>query len=256
MLKLKQFSVYRKDLCVIDGIDLELKRGKVYAILGANGAGKSSLLGAIFSELAFKGELEFNGQVVKNYSLWKTSIGYMPQDNFIEANLSALEVVLLGLVDKLGVYLSDEQIKNAASIMKELGILHLSDRDISTLSGGQRQMVNFASVLLKKPKILLLDEPVSALDLHHQCILLEKVKQYTQRQNFLTIMILHDLSLAAQFCDELVILHESKIMAKGDPRKVLNKDLIKEVYRINADIFYCEQGLPCVLAKSAYKDLL
>ncbi|MFQ6341314.1 ABC transporter ATP-binding protein [Campylobacter sp. VTCC 70190] len=256
MLRLKQFSVYRKDFCVVDGIDLEFERGRVYAILGANGAGKSSLLGAIFSELGFKGVLELDGQVIKNFSLWKKSIGYMPQDNFIEASLSALEVVLLGLMDRLGIYLSDEQIKNAASIMQELGILHLSSRDISTLSGGQRQMVNFASVLIKKPQILLLDEPVSALDLHHQCILLEKVRQYTQKQNLLTIMILHDLSLAAQFCDELVILHEAKIRAKGGPKRVLNKDLIKEVYRINADIFYCERGLPCVLAKSAYKDLL
>lgn len=250
MLKLENFSVHRKDLCVVNQINLELERGKIYAILGANGAGKSSLLGAIFGEFASRGSIEFDGK-----ELHKKLIGYMPQDNYIDASLSALEVVLLGLVDKLGMYLSDEQIKKAAQVMEELGILHLAQRDISTLSGGQRQMVNFASVLLKEPQILLLDEPVSALDLHHQCVLLENVKRHTKGQNLLTLVILHDLSLASQFADELVILHEAKIRAKNKPELVLNKDLLKEVYRIDADIFYCERGLPCVLAKAAAKEL-
>lgn len=250
MLKLENFSVHRKDLCVVNQINLSLQRGKIYAILGANGAGKSSLLGAIFGEFVSRGSIEFDGK-----ELHKKLIGYMPQDNYIDASLSALEVVLLGLVDKLGMYLSDEQIKKAARVMEELGILHLAQRDISTLSGGQRQMVNFASVLLKEPQILLLDEPVSALDLHHQCVLLENVKKHTKEQNLLTLVILHDLSLASQFADELVILHEAKIRAKNKPELVLNKNLLKEVYRIDADIFYCERGLPCVLAKAATKEL-
>ncbi|GML86510.1 ABC transporter ATP-binding protein [Campylobacter jejuni] len=248
MLKLENFSVHRKDLCVVNQINLSLQRGKIYAILGANGAGKSSLLGAIFGEFVSSGQLKFDDK-----DLSKKLIGYMPQDNYIEASLTALEVVLLGLGNQLGMYLSDMQIKKAAKIMEELSILHLAQSDISTLSGGQRQMVNFASVLLKEPQILLLDEPVSALDLHHQCVLLENVKKHTKEQNLLTLVILHDLSLASQFADELIILHEAKIKAKDKPENVLNKDLIKEVYRIDADIFYCERGLPCVLAKSAVK---
>ncbi|MBS4330349.1 ABC transporter ATP-binding protein [Campylobacter vulpis] len=250
MLKLENFSVHRKDLCVVNQINLNLARGKIYAILGANGAGKSSLLGAIFGDFKSGGKIKFEDK-----ELNKKLIGYMPQDNYIEASLTALEVVLLGLGNQLGMYLSDMQIKKAAKIMEELGILHLAQRDISTLSGGQRQMVNFASVLLKEPQILLLDEPVSALDLHHQCVLLENVKKHTKEQNLLTLVILHDLSLASQFADELIILHEAKIKAKDKPENVLNKDLLKEVYRIDADIFYCERGLPCVLAKAAAKEL-
>lgn len=176
----------------------------------------------------------------------------MPQDNSIDANLSALEVVLLGFIDHLGIYLSNEQLLKAANIMQKLGILDLAQRDIMSLSGGQRQMVMFASVLLKNPKILLLDEPVSALDMHHQCVLLEAVKKQTQKEKLITLIVLHDLSLAAQFADELVILNDAKIVAKGYAKNIITKELIEKIYHIKAEIFYNQEGLPFVAAKSAY----
>ncbi|EGP2596677.1 ABC transporter ATP-binding protein [Campylobacter coli] len=255
MLELKNITLFRGNLCVANQINLTLEKGKIYAILGPNGTGKSSLINAIFGELKFTGNIVFENEILNFYKhyAWKKKIGYMPQDNFVDASLSALEVVLLGLIDHLGIYLSKEQIQMAANIMQELGILHLAHQDISNLSGGQRQMVMFASVLLKNPKILLLDEPVSALDMHHQCILLDHVKTYTKRENLLTLMVLHDLSLAAQFCDEIIILSQGKIQAKGDAT-IITKRLIEEVYQTEAEIFYDKNGLPCVLAKAAIKN--
>ena len=255
MLKLENVSIYRSELCVANAINSEFEAGKVYAILGPNGAGKTSLISAVFGDLAFKGAIkhkEFELSL-KNHFAWKKRIAYMPQDSVVDASLSALEVVLLGLIDELGMYVNDSQIKQALSLMDELGILHLAGRDILNLSGGQRQMVMFASVLIKAPEILLLDEPVSALDMHHQCVLLECVRSYTRKEKLITVVILHDLSLASQFADELVVLSNAKIWAQGGAKSVLTKDLIENLYKIKADIFYDESDKPVIVAKSALK---
>ena len=202
----------------------------------------------------YEGEIKFGDERLnfKNHFSWKKKIGYMPQDSYVDASLTALEVVLLGLMDSLGLYLKDEQINSAVEIMKKLGILHLAGRDVMQLSGGQRQMVMFASVLIKKPKILLLDEPVSALDMHHQCVLLDCVRKFTREHGITTVMILHDLSLASQFSDEVLLLSDGKIKAKGEAKKTITKELIQELYKVNVDIFYDDAGVPAVVAKSAF----
>lgn len=249
MLELKNVTIMRKNLCVADNINLSLESGKIHCILGPNGVGKSSLISAIFGTLDYSGTITFSQEILtrKNQKI----IGFMPQDNNVDASLSALEVVLLGLIDHLGIYLSDEQIRCAASLMEELGILHLAQRDILNLSGGQRQMVMFAQTLIKNPQILLLDEPVSALDMHHQCVLLECVRKYTKERNLLTIMVLHDLSLSAQFADQIVVLNQGKINAQGIPKEVLNKELIENLYRVKTEIFYNDRGIPVIAAKKA-----
>ncbi|VEI47847.1 hemin import ATP-binding protein [Actinobacillus equuli] len=143
----------------------------------------------------------------------------MPQDTQVDASLTALEVILLGRMEALNMHVSDELLTEIATIMQKLGIAHLAHQDVMQLSGGQRQMVMFAQVLLRQPEILLLDEPVSALDMHHQINLLEHVCQYTQQNNLITIMVLHDLSLAAQFSDQVILLGNGKLQAFGDANK-------------------------------------
>ncbi|TLD84429.1 ABC transporter ATP-binding protein [Helicobacter sp. MIT 11-5569] len=247
MLELKSFTLTRKNICVANTLNLSLKSGNVYCILGPNGVGKSSLINAIFGILPYKGEILYNNAPLKG----QKHISFMPQDTNVDVNLTALEIVLLGLIDHLGMYLSDSQIKQAATLMEELGILHLAQRDILSLSGGQRQMIMFAQTLIKNPKILLLDEPVSALDMHHQCVLLECVRKTTRARNLLTIMVLHDLSLSAQFADSILMLSEGKIQAQGNPKEVLQKDLIENLYKVKTEIFYNADGIPIIATKGA-----
>lgn len=251
MLSLRNFSIKRGNRCIIDDLSLDFLPSKIYAILGPNGAGKSSLIRGVFGELKFCGEVFFGEEEFSHKKVWKKHFGYMPQDIGIDANLSALEVVLLGDLDRLGVRVSDEQLSNALEVMEYLGIAHLANRDISSLSGGQRQMVFFAQVMLKNPKVLLLDEPVSALDMHHQCILLDCLRKQTKEKRLITLVILHDLSLASEFCDEIIFLHHSKIWARGLPAQILEHSLLQDVYQVNTKIFYDDVGIPAVVAKSA-----
>ena len=112
-------------------------------------------------------------------------------------------------------------------------------------------MVFFAQALLKNPKVLLLDEPVSALDMHHQCVLLDCLRKQTREKELITLVILHDLSLASEFCDEIIFLHHSRIWARGLPSQILEHSLLQDIYKVNAKIFYDDRGTPAVIAKSA-----
>lgn len=248
MLKLENVHIRRGSFLVADQINLDFERGKVYAVLGPNGTGKSSLLKTLFGEIAHRGSISYCGEILSKIHLqsWRKRIGYMPQDTAVEASLTALEVVLLGRMDGLGLHVGDELLHEAAGTMEMLGIAHLAHQDVMNLSGGQRQLVMFAQVMMRRPEILLLDEPVSALDMHHQINLLERVVQYTREQQLTTLMILHDLSLAAQFSDGIVLLGGGKVHAQGAPQDVLEAGLISELYRVDVELLYDRSGSPVI----------
>ncbi len=249
MLTLENLTIKRGSLTVADELNLALERGKVYTILGPNGAGKSSLMKAVFGEIATeKGHIAYNGEKLNRAHLqhWHKRIGYMPQDTAVEASLTTLEVVLLGRIDALNMHIGDDMLAEAANMLAQLGIAHLAHRDVMRLSGGQRQLVMFAQVMLRRPEILMLDEPVSALDMHHQLNLLEKVHQYTRDKNLVTLTVLHDLSLAAQFSDSLIMLGEGKLQAFGTPSDVLQAGLIGRLYRVEVEILRDRYGLPVI----------
>lgn len=256
VLSAKGLSIFRGSLCVADGIDFTLRAGRIYAVLGPNGAGKSSLLKALFAELPYRGEIRMGDTLLQRaqYMSWRKKIGYMPQDTHIDASLSALEVVLLGQMDRLGMRVSDEQLALAVATMDTLGIAHLAQRDVLDLSGGQRQMVMFAQVLLRNPQVLLLDEPVSALDMHHQCVLLDQVREYTRERGLITLMILHDLNLAAQFADELILLADAAIQAQGCPKTVLQRGIIERLYRVQTTLLHDENGRPMIMPRRAIRN--
>ncbi len=248
MLQLENLTIRRGTQCIADNINLTLEKGKVYTILGPNGAGKSSMLKTIFGEVPFHGTICYNEESLSKRNLlsWRKRIGYMPQDTLVEASLTALEVILLGRIDALHMHVGDDLLREVAQIMDKLGIAHLAHKDVMRLSGGQRQMVMFAQVLLRNPDILMLDEPVSALDMHHQINLLEHVCDYTRQHNLITLMVLHDLSLAAQFSDCVILLGEGKVQGIGSASTVLQSDIISHLYNVQIEILYDSTGSPVI----------
>ncbi|WP_418138953.1 ABC transporter ATP-binding protein [Marinomonas sp. RS-M-Aa-14] len=157
-----------------------------------------------------------------------------------------LEVVLLGQLNALGLRLDNSLIKQALTALEKIGLLHLANRPVNKLSGGQCQMILFAQALMRNPKILMLDEPVSALDLHFQHVLLDHLDTQTKQQSWVTLMVLHDLNLAAQYADNLLVLKNGHVVASGHPSDILTPALVKEVYDVNAEVTKDSYGIPFI----------
>lgn len=249
MLELDDLTLRLGGLTLAEGLNLKLQPGQLHAIIGPNGTGKTSLLRALFGELPLaKGQIRLAGRAMMPRALahWRQAIGYMPQNTQLDLDLSALEVVVLGRLQRLSMRLSDDDLQAALAALQALDIAHLADRPMHTLSGGQRQMVLFAQVLLRQPRLMLLDEPVSALDLKHQMQLMEHLKTQTVDQGWISLAVLHDLNLAAQFADQLIVLGEGRLQAFGPPAQVLSRELVQRLYQVPVDVRQEADGQPYV----------
>lgn len=249
MLELNNVSMAIGKHPLTQNLSVQLQRGQIHVLIGPNGTGKTSLLRALFGELLLQhGTFSFQGRTLAELgaSQWRQQFGYMPQNTQLELDLSVLEVVVLGRLQSLKLRLSDDDLRAALSALQDLGIAHLADRSLHSLSGGQRQMVLFAQVLLRDPQIMILDEPVSALDLQHQMHLMEHLHQQTRDKNWVTLVVLHDLNLAAQFADQLIVLADNRLQAFGSPAEVLTSELITRLYQVPVDIHHDRDGLPYI----------
>lgn len=249
MLELNNVSMAIGKHPLTQNLSVQLQRGQIHVLIGPNGTGKTSLLRALFGELPLQhGTISFQGRTLADLgaSQWRQQFGYMPQNTQLELDLSVLEVVVLGRLQSLKLRLSDDDLRAALRALQDLGIAHLADRPLHSLSGGQRQMALFAQVLLRDPQIMMLDEPVSALDLQHQMHLMEHLHQQTRDKNWVTLVVLHDLNLAAQFADQLIVLAENRLQAFGPPAEVLTSELITRLYQVPVDIHHDRDGLPYI----------
>ncbi|WP_172565798.1 ABC transporter ATP-binding protein [Vibrio navarrensis] len=249
MIEVKNLHVRFGELTLAKEVSFTLKPGQVTAILGPNGTGKSTLLKTLFGDVNVdQGEILFNQHSLckKQLSSWRARFGYMPQDIHLDVNLTVIEVILLGRLDALSMRIDDAMLHDGIAILGSLGIEHLAHRDVRTLSGGQCQMVLFAQALMRQPEIVMLDEPVSALDLHHQHILLQHLVKQTKLKNYISIMVLHDLNLAAQYADNLLVMKQGELVAQGHPSKLLTSELIHQLYQVESDVLFDEQGVPFI----------
>ena len=249
MLEVRNLHLAFDDLVLANDISFSLNAGQTHVIIGPNGTGKSTLLKTLFGDLQpQQGDVYFDGEPLnrKQLSKWRQRFGYMPQDIRLDVGLSVLEVVLLGQLDALSLKLGNRLLEAALQALDQIGLLHLANRDVRTLSGGQCQMVLFAQALMRQPKILMLDEPVSALDLHFQQVLLDHLDKNTKQHGWVSIMILHDLNLAAQYADNLLVLKDGKLVAQGAPKDILTPELVHEVYGVTAEVMLDCAGVPFV----------
>ncbi len=236
---------YGRNQVLFDISVADVKPGELVGLIGPNASGKSTLFRAITGLLKLKG-----GSVVLDGTDLATlprgararRVAYMPQAFGTNAILSVFESVLLALKQTTGWRVKPENLARVEEVLDELSLSHISARGISALSGGQAQMVAVAQTLVRDPKLVLLDEPTSALDLHHQLSILTAIRKAVHGRGMIGIAALHDLNLAAQFCDRLILIREGKVIADGLPKDVLAMDAIGQTYGVTTTLNHTERG--------------
>ncbi|SCL17503.1 ABC transporter ATP-binding protein [Micromonospora inyonensis] len=232
---------------ILAEVALTAEPGATVGLLGPNGSGKSSLL-RLLAGLARpdSGLVLLDDVALSALSRRALSrrIAVVTQQAVTDVEMSALEVVLLGRIPYrprlAGVAAADVALARHA--LAEAGLAGFEQRRWSTLSGGERQRVDLARALVQEPDLLLLDEPTNHLDIRHQLDLL----QFLSESATTVVVTLHDLNLAAQYCDRLVLLHAGRVVAAGAPAEVLTADRIAQAYRVRADIDTAADGRPRV----------
>lgn len=225
---------------VLDNIELSCHSGEFVGLIGANGAGKSTLLKLLMGlEQADSGKVILNAQPLSRYTRRDIakSVSLVPQDLSINYAFSAREVVAMGRNPYLGSYQTEsaQDLEIIEQALQRSDLQQLADRRVDQLSGGERQRVFIARALAQQAKILLLDEPTASLDLCHQYDLMQLIRELT-REDHLAIAAIHDLQLAARFCDRLIMLYQGSIVADGTPEEVLTEDNLLRYFAIKAEV--------------------
>lgn len=222
--------------------------GQLVALIGPNAAGKSTLLKSIAGILSSSGEISLDGTALHTLSSERRlqRVGYLPQTLPSATSLVVYEALLAALHTlPVSVHRDTQSIDE---VLAELGLDDIAFQRLDQLSGGQRQMVGLAQVLIRQPELLLLDEPTSALDLRWQLKVLSSVRERAIRTGTTTLFAIHDLNLALRFCDQVVVLNGGELLASGPPASVLTSELLRHTYGIDARIERCSQGHLLVLA--------
>jgi iron complex transport system ATP-binding protein len=233
---------------VLDGIRLEVKP-EVTALIGPNAAGKSTLLKCISGMLRGQGEIRLDGRELATISHADLvrRIGYLPQEMPQDASLTVLEAVLMGRMNSLGWRVRAGDLTPVMETLAALGIHPLASRHLVELSGGQRQMVSIAQAMVRRPEVLVMDEPTNSLDMRYQLELFELIRDITRTHRMTTITAMHDLNLAARFADTVILLSKGAIAAMGKPSEVITTEMLATVYGIEARVTLGRDGIPRII---------
>ncbi|USD43037.1 heme ABC transporter ATP-binding protein [Vibrio sp. SCSIO 43135] len=249
----KGLSIQYGKRTILDDISIELYPGEVTTLLGPNGAGKSTLLKLLCGEIESHCDIRYFGKTKHEWPAAQIAkhMGMLSQHSSLSFPFLASEVVELGAIP-LNLSNADTA-KLAQKYMQITDVAHLSDRLYPSLSGGEKQRLHMARVLTQldqsgDQKILMLDEPTSALDLAHQHNTLQIAREMADKHNTAVVVVLHDLNLAAQYSDRMVILHQGKLVCDAPPKQALVPEIIKQVYGYQSIVSeHPSLGFPMVL---------
>jgi iron complex transport system ATP-binding protein len=219
---------------VVAGVSLALNRGEMLGVLGPNGSGKSTLMRLLSGVLEPDGgDVRLQGRPLRDYSrrALARAIAVVPQETAIAFPFSVTEVVLMGRSPHLGgfAFEGDRDVAVAHAAMARTGVLALAQRSIHELSGGERQRVVLARALAQEADILLLDEPAAFLDIRHEVELYDLLRDLQQEGKSI-ISVLHDLNLAALYCDRVALLKAGRLVRVGPPADVITYATLTDVY--------------------------
>ena len=253
MLVAEDIHFAYKGQSVFHGLNLTGQEGELVGIVGPNGAGKTTILKLISGVLKPSlGRITINGTDLATLNGGERAklVSAVPQNPLLPVGFRAVDLVLMGRNPYLKLFRWEgvRDLEIAREVMKLTHTWHLADRFIGSLSGGERQRALVAMALAQEAPLLLLDEPTSSLDLAHQTGIMDLVRDLQQQRGGTVLLAMHDLTLAAQYCDRLVLLEEGRTYAAGPPEVVLTRENIARVYGAEVAVLpHPQDGTPVVL---------
>jgi len=234
--QINQLSCGYSEKFNLKNIQFEIKKGSLAAIIGPNGSGKTTLFRGITGEIKPKsGHIILDGKNLATLSFRQKAQHMAMVSQYLETpDISVEDFVLMGRMpyrSSLQFFETSNDYALAHQYMKYTDVFHLKDKMMNELSGGEQQLVDIARALTQEPKLLLLDEPTSHLDISHQVQILNLIQKLNSELNLTVLMIIHDLNLAGEYCDHLIMLNQGQIHIQGKPEDVLTYKNIEEVYK-------------------------
>lgn len=235
MLEIKDLSFAYKDDKIINDLNLYIELNEFIAIIGPNGSGKSTLIKNLSNIIKpDKGSIYLNYKNLNDLSAQDLAkkLSVVPQDTKIDFDFTVYDLIMMGrnaYQNRWG-KITEKDREIVTEVMNLTDTLQFKDRSLMNLSGGERQRVIIARALAQEPEVLLLDEPTSSLDINYQGEIFDLLSYLNNKKSITIIIVSHDLNLASQYCNKLVLLNEGQIYSIGNAEEVLTKENIKEVY--------------------------
>ena len=235
----------------LDEITLGVGKGEVVGLVGPNGSGKTSLIRAVTNVVGWTGRISLMGRGAAGLRQREVArlVAVVPQEPLLPGTFTALGCVLMGRTPHLRLLESEgpPDIEAARQAMAATDTWQFADRRVGELSGGERQRVVVARALAQETAVLMLDEPTAHLDIGHQAAVLGLVRSIARMQGKAVLAVVHDLTLAAQYCDRLVALRAGRVVAQGSADEVINPGVLRGMYGIDVRILrHPDTGLPVV----------
>lgn len=242
-IEVEQLTVSLNGKTILEDLSTTIQEGKITVLLGVNGSGKSTLLKALSNLISTKssGSVYLDGKAISTMPTKDVAkkLAMLPQTHDASLNMTVNELVEQGRFPHVGALkMLRKQDHHAIQHALELtNLIHYKDRPLDELSGGERQRAWLALALAQSTNVLLLDEPTTFLDVHHQIVLLDLIQRLNAEEKKTVIMVLHDINHALKYADEVMIIKDRQLYQKGHPKTVLNERTLKEVFGIKASLF-------------------
>ena len=230
---------YKGSRMILKDISTSVCSGNVLGVLGPNGTGKTTFIKCINRILEpSTGEILLGGVNIRNMKHRDIArkIAYVPQYGYSFFPINVIDTVMLGRAPYAVQHYTEEDEKVVFRILQQMQLEKFAFRNIMAMSGGERQRVLIARALAQDPKVIILDEPTSSLDPYNQLFILQTIQALAKNDNLIVVVIIHDLNLAAMYCDRLLMLKDGYVFAQGTPSEVLTSENIRGMYGVNTEI--------------------
>ncbi|NFE18934.1 ABC transporter ATP-binding protein [Clostridium botulinum] len=240
-IETKNLDIAYEDTLIVKELNMQIPKGKITSIIGANGCGKSTILKAVGRILKpKKGVVHLSGQDISKLSTKEIAkkMAILPQNPTAPTGLTVSELVAYGRFPHQKGFgnLTEEDKRIVKWALAATKLSEFERREVDTLSGGQRQRVWIAMALAQQTDLILLDEPTTYLDLAHQLEILKLLYELNRNQKCTIVMVIHDLNLAARFSDYIIAIQKGAIIKYGNPQEVMTPEVLRKTFNINADI--------------------